>query len=310
MRIIITGASGPIGVPLIYGCIKRGIEVLAIVRQNSPRAKYIPQNSLVKVRDCGVENINSLEKETMGKYDALIHLAWTHTKGEDRKKSLLQVQNIELSLIVAEFARKVGCKVFIGAGSQSEYGVLNEIASEQTPTNPWEAYGMAKLATGQLILNHLHNYGMRACWVRIFSTYGPYENDYTFISYIIRALMEGNTPDLTQGKQLWDYLYIEDAVDALILLATVQKANGLYCLGGGDSRSVRSYVETIRDIVRPGYELSFGSVPYGVNQNMHLEADITRIKRDVGFKPAIRFEEGIKRTYQWYKGEFSFETEV
>ncbi|WP_035767611.1 NAD-dependent epimerase/dehydratase family protein [Butyrivibrio sp. NC2002] len=306
MRIIVTGASGPIGVPLIYECIKRKIEVLAIVRKHSPRVKNIPQNSLVQVRDCGIENIFSLEKEAKDKYDAIIHLAWTHTKGEDRKNSLLQVKNIELSLSVAEFARKIGCEVFVGAGSQSEYGILNGIASEETPVNPWEAYGMAKLASGQLILNHLHNYGMRACWVRIFSTYGPFENEYTFISYLIRTLMEENVPNLTQGMQVWDYLYIEDAVNALILLATDKNADGVYCLGGSNPRSVKKYVEAIRDIVRPGYELPFGNIPYGTRQSMHLEADITKIKHDVGFYPQIDFEEGIKRLYRWYKGEYSF----
>lgn len=300
-RIIITGASGPLGVMLIKECIKRNIEVLAVVRPESARIKNIPENSLVRIVECDISNLTKLEQKIEGRYDTFYHLGWTHTGDEGRSSVFLQEKNIQYTLDAAKMAVTCGCSSFIGAGSQAEYGLHNSPINEDTAQNPVTLYGICKLAAGRLVMEYCRQQGIRCNWVRIFTVYGPFENEYILMSYLIRALLKKEKPILTPSRQIWDFLYCEDAVRALLLVGENAKKSSFYCLGSGSADLLVRYIEKVRDCIDPALELGIGEKEYGINQIMHLEADITRIKDEVGFQPEYTFEEGIKKTITWYR---------
>lgn len=302
-KVIITGASGPLGSMLIRECIKNRVRVLAIVRPNSSNRGNIPVHDLVRVEERDITQIDKLPAYIQETYDVFFHLAWTHTGDEGRNNPFLQEENIHATLKAALCAKELGCKIFIGAGSQAEYGVLNRKIDETTAEKPDTLYGIAKLAAGRLVMEYCKQNGMRCNWVRIFAVYGPYENDYIFTSYVIRTLLKGEEPELTLCEQMWDYLYSEDAVLALWLIAEKSENSGIYCLGSGAPRSIREYVLTIRDKINPDIPLGIGKKPYGENQIMHLEADISKLKADTGFTPSFSFEEGIEKTIDWYRSK-------
>ena len=116
--------------------------------------------------------------------------------------------------------------------------------------------------------------------------------------YLIRELKLGNSPELTECGQIWDYLYSKDAARALFMIAERGIDGKTYPLGSGDCRKLREYVETVRDIVAPDIGLQFGKKSYYPHQPMVLCADIDELRRDTGFVPAFRFEEGIRETIQ------------
>lgn len=300
-RIIITGASGPIGIVLIKECIKNGCEVLAIVRAGSPKKNHILEHENVKVIESELPKIEQLPELVKEQYDICFHLAWTHTGDEGRNNPFLQEKNIEYTLKVAECAYKMGCKVFVGAGSQAEYGVVNHIINEETPVKPVTLYGITKLAAGQLVMEYCRQKGMRCNWVRIFAVYGPYENPYIFTSYLIRNLLDGKEVELTPCEQKWDYLYCEDVVKALYLVANNVKDSGVYCLGSGQAVKMKEYVHIIFQQLGIENESGIGKRSYGQNQIMHLQADISKLQQDTGFVPAVSFEEGIVKTIDWYR---------
>ena len=102
-------------------------------------------------------------------------------------------------------------------------------------------------------------------------------------------------------------LYSLDAGNAFYLLGDRGVSGRTYVLGNGSSRSLRNYIDTICEacadiqstpIIKPGY----GEIPYSEKQVMHLEADISELTRDTGFKPAFGFNEGIRETIEWYIG--------
>ena len=301
MKVIVTGASGPLGIVMVKQCIKEGIEVLAVVREGSKRAKDIPDHPLVNTLFWDMDHIDELDIKPDKKYDVCFHFAWMHTGDEYRENPLAQGKNISATLKTAEFAKKMGCRAFIGAGSQAEYGLLNEKADEKTAEKPVTMYGTAKLAAGRMVMEYCRQNGMRCNWIRIFAVYGPYENDYIFTAYMIRSLLKGESPKLTPCTQIWDYLYCEDAVRAFLLVAKNVKKSGIYCLGSGNAKRLSEYVNVIRDIVSQDTKLLIGEVPFSKNQIMHLEADISKINKDTGFVPEIAFDEGIRRTLEWYK---------
>ena len=121
------------------------------------------------------------------------------------------------------------------------------------------------------------------------------------LSILLDKLFKGEKPALTAGEQLWDYLYADDAGEALCRMAEAGRDGAIYPLGSGQSRPLREYFELLRDAVDPGLPLGLGEIPYPPNQVMRLEADISQLTRDTGFVPAVPFEAGIRRVVEQYR---------
>ncbi len=306
-RIVVTGPTGAIGTALIQMCIEKGIEVLAIVREGSARNSRIPASPLVRMIACNLDRLGELDGERLealgtqvSGYDVFYHFAWAATIGEGRNDMKLQTANIEYALDAVGLAARLGCHTFIGAGSQAEYGRCGTRLSDKTPAFPENGYGMAKLCAGQMTRLECRKYGLRHIWTRILSVYGPGDGEQTMISTVIRRLLSGEIPKLTPGGQMWDYLHCRDAARAMYLLAKKGHDGSIYCIGSGQARPLREYIEILRDCIDPALALAFGAVPYGERQVMYLCADITRLTDDTGFVPEISFEEGIRETIRVY----------
>lgn len=293
---VITGPTGAIGTALCLELAQKGIHVFAVCRPNSPRATAIPQHPLIKVVPCDMQELFRLPELISQGADAFYHFAWAHTTGDGRNDMTAQTENIRCTLEAVRAARALGCQVFIGAGSQAEYGRVEGMLKPDTPCFPENGYGIAKLCAGQMSRIECKKLGMDHIWVRILSVYGPGDSDATMISGVIRALLFGQKPSLTAGEQLWDYLYASDAARAFRLIAEQGIGGKVYPLGGGSARPLREYVEEIRDAIDPTLPLGFGEMPYSPLQVMHLEADISALQADTGFVPTTAFADGIRAT--------------
>ena len=159
MKIVITGATSMIGLALINESIKRGHEIFAIIRKDSKRKHKIPCHRNVTIIESEIDTIDKISINE--KCDALYHLAWVGTSRRDRDNCLIQEKNILFSKKAVNLAKAIGCKKFIGAGSQAEYGIVTDIISETTPVDPKTAYGefknKANIATRELC----HLYGIQ-----------------------------------------------------------------------------------------------------------------------------------------------------
>ncbi len=306
-RVVITGATGTIGMALIRKSIENGIEAVALVNPESSRALLIPDDPQVTVIKCGLDDYAGATPESLGLSpvdpkrgsvyaDAFIHLAWSGTFGDCRNDRVLQEQNAAYALTAVKLAGRLGCSAFVGAGSQAEYGRVSGILKDDTPCSPENEYGCAKLKASAKTRQLCHELGIRHVWPRILSIYGPYDGKNTMVMSLIRTLLEGRKPSLTAGEQMWDYLYADDAATAMLLLAEHGKDGGIYPIGSGVARPLREYIEIIRDLIDPSLSLGFGEIPYSEKQVMHLCADISKLREDTGFEPAVDFAEGTKKT--------------
>lgn len=104
--------------------------------------------------------------------DAFFHLAWAHTIGAGRNDMPAQIENIRYTIDAVRTAAAMGCRVFVGTGSQAEYGRVDGVLRADTPTNPENGYGMAKLCAGQMSRTEAAALGMDHVWARILSVYG------------------------------------------------------------------------------------------------------------------------------------------
>lgn len=293
-RAIVTGPTGVIGTALVKKLIAENIEIYAVIRSTSKRINTIPNNQLVHIIKCDIDNLDSLKELIQDPCDAFFHLAWAGTENPlNRFDMQLQTKNIQYSLDAVQAAIDLKCQVFVGAGSQAEYGIKSGVMRPDTFPEPVSGYGMSKLCAGQMTRYLCKQAGIRHIWPRILSVYGPGDGKQTLISSAIRCMLAGEKLSMTAGEQLWDYLYSADAADALYAMAEKGKDGAVYVLGSGKVMQLREYVEIIRDIINPNLEIGFGERPYFKDQVMHLEADISSLTNDTGWAPKIIFYNGV-----------------
>ena len=289
-----------IGLAIIRKMIAENVEVLVIARPGSGRNARIPVHPLVTIKECDLSDLSGLDVEQG--YDAFFHLAWAGTTGEARNDMDLQTANIRGTLEAVRLAHKLGCEVFVGAGSQAEYGRVpdGQKLSPDTPCFPENGYGIGKFCAGKMSRIEAEKLGMRHVWIRILSVYGPLDGMQSMVMSGMRQLCDGVRPQYTKGEQMWDYLYCDDAAEAFYLAAEKAPHASVYCLGSGKVRPLAEYITTIRDTVSPGADIGFGEIPYYPKQVMYLCADIDILSKDTGFLPKTSFEDGIRKTYEWY----------
>lgn len=293
-RAIITGPTGTIGSALCDVLIQNNYEVYAICRVNSSNIKKLKKSENLKVIECNLDSISELSEKLDKDFDVFFHLAWGGTIGEGRNNPQLQLDNVKYTLDALLLAQKLGCTVFIGAGSQAEYGHFLCPPDEKTVCKPFTLYGASKLAAGHISRIYAEQLGIKHIWTRIFSVYGPNDDENTLISYVINELSNKRVPKLTKCEQIWDYLYSYDAAKALFLLSEKGKDGKTYCIGSGKKRVLKDYVLDIKNIIDPKLKIDFGAKTYGENQVMFLSADISDLENDTEFKQEYSFDKGIR----------------
>lgn len=292
MRIIVTGATSMVGVALIKECVKNGNYVLAIVRRESTRINRLPDNRLLKIRYLDMDEYESLEKES-GSYDVFYHLAWKYTNKEFRNDPLLQQENIKSTIIAAKVAKKLGCNLFIGAGSQAEYGIVNGRINEKSMCNPISAYGMAKLSAYMLSREYCFQNDIKHIWGRIFSVYGNNDNEGTMINYAIDNLIKDKMSYFSQATNIWNYLYEEDCGKMLYLLGEKNVAGGLYCIANQESKILKEYIMDIeKQCDKEGKCRFCRNIPTSL---VNLDVDISKFISEVQYIPETDFSCGINR---------------
>lgn len=301
MRCLVTGASGFLGSHLTRELIRRGHAVTLLLRPTSNPSLIEDCLSQTRIVYGDLQNLSSLQSELAhDPVDAAFHLAWFGVAGEHRNAPQQLTQNVKGSLDLWEILRDSDCKTWIGLGSQAEYGPHAGVLCSDTPTNPTTAYGVAKLSVGLLTRQLCALGAMRYVWLRLLSAYGPGDDERHMIPGLIRAWMKKERPRVTAGGQMWDYIYVSDAVDALCAVLE-SSAEGVFPLGSGAPVPLRKTMELLRDIVDSNLEIGFGELPYAPDQVMHLEADITRLQAATGWSPKIALQDGLQRTVDWYR---------
>lgn len=302
-KAVVTGATGMLALALIRKLTREGYHIYAVARPSSARLSNIPKADNITLVQCSLDSFDMLPNMIGEKCEAFYHFAWDGTYGAARDDMSAQIKNIQAAVYAAQAAVKLGCRVFMGAGSQAEYGRKQSVISPDTPVNPETGYGIAKLCAGQMTRAVCKKNAVKHIWCRIFSTYGPYDGSNTMVMSVIEKLLDGVKPACTEGGQMWDYLYCDDAAKAFYLAAEKGRDGAVYCVGSGRTAPLREYITDIRNAVNPEMEIGFGEIPYYPNQVMYLCADITALKNDTGFEPEYSFRQGIVKTVEWAEGK-------
>ena len=315
-RAVITGATGMLGATLARELLAHGDTVLAVCRRGSAKRSNLPEHPRLGVLELDLDAYAGFTREALRQslagadvdaerflppYDVCYHFAWNGTYGAAREDIPLQESNVRHTLDAVALAARLGCKRFIGAGSQAEYGrvAAGVRLAPDTPVHPISGYGAAKLSAGLLGALHAKTLGLHFIWVRVLSVYGPMDNAYTLTVSTIRKLQRHEPVDFTAGEQLWDFLFSEDAARAFRLVGERGRAGATYVLGSGSPVRLADALSTLARLTDPDAQYTLGALPYRPDQCMYLCADLTALAADVGFAPAIPYAEGVRRTVEW-----------
>ncbi len=296
---IISGATSMLGIALTEACAKQGVAVTAIVREGSTKTHLLPASVHVRVVECDLANLSRWTIDKVGDDAVFYHFAWAATDQKSRWIADAQTPNIGFTLDAVRAAKRIGCKRFVGAGSQAEYGRVNGTIARDRAVSPDSAYGVCKYAAGRLAGVLCEELGLDFIWTRVFSLYGPYDAPTTLIQYCINTLLQGKMPLLTSCEQQWDYLHCTDAAQAFLRIGEKGRKNTLYNIASGEARPLRDYVDCLRDQIDPLLPLGIGSKAYEPQQVMYLRGDISNLTEDTGFVPTIPFDKGIASTIRF-----------
>lgn len=298
MRIIITGATSMIGWALTRKLIDQGHEVVAVVRRETNELKTLRELGQVEVIQCDMNEYGSALSRIKGTIDTAVLLAWNGTRGAARMDAEQQQKNLEYSLAAVRSVLEAGCKRVVTAGSQAEYGPHTKQITEETLCTPNTEYGKAKLAFYQQADKLCTEVGATCIEPRFFSLYGPRDYEGTMIFSILRDMATNRPCKLTRGIQMWDFLYIDDAIEALARLCTSQCAAGIYNFGSGDVRQLRAYVEEMAVIMKTDSALLFGEIPYPETGMVSLWPNVSKLKSAIQWEPKVSFDKGIRTVLQ------------
>ena len=295
--VVMTGPTSFIGLALSRELLNRGYKIYAVVRPNSKGIYNIPKKENIVTVYADMESYGELADLISEKCDIGIALSWNGTRGQDRDDVALQHDSYRYSMDSVRAFAKLGCDVVMTAGSQAEYGLWYDSRkiSELDNCAPNTEYGRNKLRFYQEAKEFCDTVGITLIEPRFFSLYGPGDFDGTLIISILNDMIAHRECRLTEGIQLWDFLYIDDAVDGLVRLLEHESANGVYNFGSGYSAPLREYIEEMRIITGSTSELRFGAVPYPKSGVVNTNPCIERLRAEVDWKPRVTFDDGIRR---------------
>ena len=296
--IVITGATGFIGVHLLQQLYTDDCEIYAVVRTGSPNRARLTAFPKVKTVCCDMEALPQLRNLLPEHIDVFYHLAWEGTRRPQRDDEALQRKNYLEAIQAYEIAREKGCRKFIGAGSQAEYGKTVGLVSESYPARPHTMYGKYKLQAGLDLLQKGKQDGVTVIWPRIFSAYGRYDNPQTMIMTALEKFQHNEPMKLTECTQNWNYLYVKDVGRMLALLGLRDCEPGVYNFASCDNRPLREYVLELKKLLHSESVPEFGAVPYGSEGVVSFQPDISRFRRAFPFFRFTVFASGIREMVQ------------
>jgi UDP-glucose 4-epimerase len=308
--ILVTGGAGFIGSNLVDRLIQEEPAKI-IVASNFFLGKYRNLSeakkrfSALEIVRCDVSD--PLEMEDLFNdynFDVVFNLAVIPLPTSLVKPELYTRKNIDMTINICKGLRLGKFKTLVQFSSSEAPGSL-KIApmSEDHPMDPETPYAAAKAATDHIALSYHHTYGCDVVVVRPFNQYGPRQNALKYAGIIpltVGRMMRGEDVILFgTGNQTRDFLYVSDTVDAVVEAYDNLKTRGkVVNIASGKEVSMKQVVDAIGSLM--GYNKPYVYKETRIGDVSRHLADISRAKELMGWEPKVSFDEGIRKTVEWY----------
>lgn len=299
-KVLVTGATGFLGSHCLAPLVERGYEVLGLYRERAP----LDVSGVQWVRGDVMSRTTMQQILDQHRPQSLLHLAWIVEPG----KLISDPSNISwtaASLDLIRAFREAGGERCTVSGSCYEYDWRHGYCAEGvTPCEPDTLYGAAKDGLRRAFLAYCGTSGLSGSWGRAFFMYGPRENPARLVSSVALSLLKGHPAKSSHGRQIRDYMHIQDVADGLVALIASQ-AQGAYNIASGTPTTIREIIERLGYATGRSDLLQIGALPARANDVPLVLGDTRRMLADTGWAPRVPLEAGLAATVEWWRAQLS-----
>jgi len=313
---LVTGGAGFIGSHVVHELVRRGEVVRVLDNLATGRIENLAEVSdRITFSEADICDLGRISRHfTDAHY--VIHLAALPSVARSIADPLTaNAVNITGTLNVLLAAREAGVKRLVLAASAAAYGDNPTMPRVETLTpDPLSPYALGKLAGEYYCRIFTRIYGLETVALRYFNIFGPRQNPDSpysgVLSKFVAAYQKGDTPVIFgDGQQSRDFTYVDNVVDATLKACTAPAAAGkVINVGVGRSYTLNQTIALLNDIfdrqVRPKYD------PPRKGDALHSLADISLARQALGYEPLVSFEEGMRRTVDWYRSEVAGKRDI
>jgi nucleoside-diphosphate-sugar epimerase len=308
-KYLITGAAGFIGSSLVRSLLERGEQVRGIDNFSTGRRENLAEVlKQIDFREADILDLDAMHNACKG-VDYVLHQAAIPSV----PKSVLDPlgsnrANIDGTVNVLVAARDAKVRRVVYAASSSAYGDTPTLPKHEAMNpNPISPYAVAKLASELYMTSFYRCYGLETVCLRYFNIFGPRQDPSSPYSGVLAKfsmqMLRGDQPTIFgDGETSRDFTYIDNAVSANLLACSApatECAGRMFNCATGHRTTLNQTFEALKELT--GYK---GSVNYAAERSgdiKHSLADITLAQKHLGYKVLVNFEDGLRRTVEWYK---------
>ena len=295
-RVIVTGANGFIGSSLIKKLVAHNVEVVAI--DITFAGDRIPASDMItRVESC--VDATLAEKLPEVEYDAFYHLAWRGVNGTEKANPSIQLANIQMAIDCADICKKIGAKKLLCAGTVAENATYS--LPELKQTSGGMMYGVAKHACRLIVEDYCKNIGLPFVWMQFSNIYGVGNKTGNLVSYTLGELMARKEATFGPAQQPYDFIYVDDLIEAVYRLGGNETQKAFYYIGSGRPRILREYLLRIGELAGRADKVCIGIRPDdGIKYSMEMFSNGTLVE-EIGDYVSTDFDNGIRKTIEWLK---------
>ena len=295
-RVLVTGATGFIGSHSIRPLLQRGYEVHAVSSKASPAANapVIWHQTDLFDSAASARLLEAIRPTHM------LHLAWYVVPGK-LISSELNFDWVCSSIELLKLFQRQGGRRIVMPGSGYEYDWSYGYCHEtRTPTVPNTTYGACKHALDVMAQAFCRSHQLSYAWPRVFFLYGPHEHPDRLVSSVIRSVLQGQEARCSHGRQIRDYLHVQDVADAIVSVLD-SSVEGPINVGSGTAVTLRDMIVTIGRTLGREDLLKLGAIPSRANDAPLVVADIERLITELKWQPRYSMEAGLAHTIEWWR---------
>ena len=297
-KILIVGGTGFIGYHLAKKCLEKGWNVTSVSLNSAKKIRYLPR---VKYILCDIAKKKFLQRKIKKNFDYVVNLGGYVDHSNTKK--VLKSHYEGCKNLTEIFLKKIPLS-FIQIGSSLEYGNSKSPNVEGMKCNlkPIKStYGKAKLLCSKHVINLFKKKNFPSTVLRLYLVYGPRQDTNRFLPVIIKGCIKNKTFPCSKGDQFRDFVYVDDAVEAIFKSLTNSNARGqIINIGFGKPKKIKSVIEKVKKISKGGYP-QWGMFKLRKFEIPKLYPNVEKAKNTINWKPKTPFEKGLKKTIKSYK---------
>jgi nucleoside-diphosphate-sugar epimerase len=303
---LVTGGAGFIGSHLTEELVRRGARVRVVDNLATGKRQNVAHLPDVECIEGDLADL-AVAKRAVAGIDYVLHQAAIPSVPRSVQDPITSnIANIDASLNVLVAARDAAVKRVVYAGSSSAYGTSPTLPKVETmATAPLSPYALQKLVAEQYCQMFTQLYGLETVTIRYFNVFGPRQDPSSpysgVISLFISALCEGRAPTIYgDGGHTRDFTYVANVVDGVLRACDAKDVSGeVINVATAGRVSLNQLFETIRNLVEARVEPIYTEPRPGDVRDS--QADIGKARRLLGYEPRVSFEEGLRKTVEWYR---------